>query len=167
MRKASALAVGQRSGRLRYCEEIEPSSRTRSLWLCDCGSFIAAQTANVKQGRTRSCGCYRREFTAHRNRIVVFRGADNGKWRGHRIGYSHAHTRVRAARGSATRLACVDCSTPAATWSFDHSTPPARTLMDPRGFPYSTDVNDYAPRCVPCHVRYDLKEGDHREAVLT
>lgn len=82
-------------------------------------------------------------------------GADHPSWKGENIGYSGAHMRLRRARGLATNLTCIDCLGPAEHWSFNHSTPLDRTLTAKEG-PYSANVDDWDPRCVSCHKRYDL-----------
>lgn len=55
-----------------------------------------------------------------------------------------------------------DCERPAKSrgwcnmhWSYNYEA--AEVLVDARtGCPYSLDLDDYDPRCVPCHRRFDL-----------
>lgn len=56
--------------------------------------------------------------------------------------YVNRHNAVRRARGRAAEHDCVDCDQPAAEWSQVHDTD-------------GTHVEDYEPRCIPCHSRYD------------
>ncbi len=53
---------GQRFGRLTVLEEAKQiGTRTRWLCLCDCGNKTEVGTAELRQGNTRSCGCYQQE----------------------------------------------------------------------------------------------------------
>ncbi len=57
--------------------------------------------------------------------------------------YTTKHNRVSAVRGKASAHQCVDCSQPAAQWS---------TIHDRSG---ANPWEDYQPRCVLDHLRYD------------
>ena len=85
-------------------------------------------------------------------------GAEHASWQGDEITYRTAHNRVEGAYGPARSRVCIDCSSPADHWSYNH------TDMDEKvsdgGQPYSTDVTNYSPRCVPCHKRFDLARID-------
>lgn len=82
-------------------------------------------------------------------------GPDNHSWAGDQVGYDGAHTRVEAAKGSASEHVCVDCGAAARHWSYDHADPDER--VGGRGeHPYSPDPDHYVPRCVPCHKKFDL-----------
>ena len=83
----------------------------------------------------------------------VWRGENNGSWRGSDIGYGTAHERVRTELGPANERACVDCGGEAAQWSVNRN---ATTLRFENGMPYSSDPNDYEARCTSCHKLYDL-----------
>jgi hypothetical protein len=67
--------------------------------------------------------------------------------------YSAMHMWIRSQRGQARDHQCVDCSAPADDWSYDHADPDE--VFDERGFTYSRKVEHYAPRCKPCHRRFD------------
>lgn len=82
------------------------------------------------------------------------RGESNTAWKGADVGYTGAHMRLRAARGSARQHACIDCGGPAKHWSYNHRDP--NEIARPGGPPYSGDPGMYDPRCVPCHKRFDL-----------
>lgn len=77
-------------------------------------------------------------------------------WAGDDVTYSGMHQRLRNYRGSARDHACVDCGSKAAQWSFDRLDPEAKS--SDLG-PYSTSLDHYVPRCVPCHKRFDLAAG--------
>lgn len=91
-------------------------------------------------------------------------GADSSGWKADRIGYSGSHMRTRKERGPATEHRCIDCGGEAAEWSLRRSPTGVvkyaeRTWPDGRTgeVPFSTDPNDYEPRCVSCHRRYDRR----------
>jgi hypothetical protein len=74
-------------------------------------------------------------------------------WSGDAVSYHGAHRRIAEARGPARQFRCVDCPERAAQWSYVHSGIAER--RDPRGLRYSTDVEQYDPRCVRCHSHFD------------
>ena len=64
--------VGQRFGRLTVLEQFRSASKTnpqpvtRCTCLCDCGVSVTVAAANLRSGRTLSCGCYSRSLrTTH------------------------------------------------------------------------------------------------------
>jgi len=71
--------------------------------------------------------------------------------------YRTMHWRIKAARGSASEHACCDCGRPAREWSYSNDDPDE--LVSDKGLRYSTDLDRYAPRCQPCHRRFDLATG--------
>lgn len=85
-------------------------------------------------------------------------GESHHRWTGHSAGYSAAHGRVRRARGSARSHACDDCGQQAHHWSYNHLDPDELLYeYSPGKFAaYSTSMEFYQPRCVPCHKRFDL-----------
>lgn len=56
--------AGQRFGRLTALLRV--STAGRSIWLCecDCGESCEIRANDLRMGRTRSCGCLRREINA-------------------------------------------------------------------------------------------------------
>lgn len=54
--------TGWRFGRLTVVEPA-PSFKGRTRWfcLCDCGEMVVVKTEYLSDGRTKSCGCLRRE----------------------------------------------------------------------------------------------------------
>lgn len=67
--------VGQKFGKLTVVKRA-PDSMTkqgthRMMYecLCDCGNTVVVLAANLRNGNTKSCGCYNRELTAERNRV--------------------------------------------------------------------------------------------------
>ena len=68
-----AVTPGETYGRLTVLAEDVTSVRGRGgkrcwLCLCECGGTIVVQQSNLRGGRTRSCGCLRRQATAEYNR---------------------------------------------------------------------------------------------------
>lgn len=49
--------------------------QTLWLWKCDCGTFAEADGSKVKNGHTKSCGCYREEINKklHTSAMYVIR----------------------------------------------------------------------------------------------
>jgi hypothetical protein len=56
----------QRFGRLLVLSR-EPSRRNRTMWLClcDCGANTVVAANPLVKGRTKSCGCYRRQVLSN------------------------------------------------------------------------------------------------------
>jgi len=57
--------VGQRFGRLFVVQKMQVKRRAHILWLClcDCGRETTVISADIKRGKTRSCGCLRDEVS--------------------------------------------------------------------------------------------------------
>ena len=60
---------GRKFSRLTAIRFEGANQNGNALWLfeCRCGCRFIALAANVKSGKTRSCGCYRSEATRRRN----------------------------------------------------------------------------------------------------
>ena len=61
--------LGQRFGKLIAVKFLKYNKEKKARWLCncDCGNAIEVQTANLTNGSTVSCGCYKSELTSNRN----------------------------------------------------------------------------------------------------
>lgn len=61
----TAPVLNQRFGRLVAVKEIGNVDGHGMIWkcVCDCGKEIFTQRTALVQGRTRSCGCLRRELS--------------------------------------------------------------------------------------------------------
>lgn len=81
------------------------------------------------------------------------KGEEHYSWAGEDSGYVNTHQRMRKAKGKASDHPCVDCGGPARDWSYRHDG--TMRLIDSVGSPYSTDPDDYVPRCKACHNVYD------------
>lgn len=77
----------------------------------------------------------------------------NWSWTGDDATYSAVHQRVRLRYGSPRLQTCVDCGGRAAQWSYSHEDPNER--QSDKG-PYSLNIDNYDPRCVSCHKKFDL-----------
>lgn len=62
--RALADLSGQRFGRLLALEYVGRSAASHPMWFCECecGSFLATSGAQLLNGRTRSCGCLKRDL---------------------------------------------------------------------------------------------------------
>lgn len=89
------------------------------------------------------------------------RGEDHHMWKGNEPGYQAAHWRVRRQRGHATEHRCVDCHGQAFHWSYNHECLD-ELMADVSGYEvaYSPHPDQYDPRCVPCHKRFDIGRKD-------
>lgn len=110
-----------------------------------------------------------RWYRKNRERILAQKretsngGREPGKaWPEGWCSYSAAHSRVRAARGSASQHSCVSCNRQAEDWSYRGGSP--REVTETRRRPdsqdltltYSPDPVDYDPRCRSCHRTLDF-----------
>ena len=62
------IVAGARFGMLTIVEKANASGRARWTCRCDCGTVIATEAASLRNGRTSSCGCLRREVARERGR---------------------------------------------------------------------------------------------------
>lgn len=55
--------TNQRFGRLRVLRRGPNNIRNKTTWfcLCDCGAEVVVLANRLQQGKTKSCGCYRRD----------------------------------------------------------------------------------------------------------
>lgn len=83
------------------------------------------------------------------------RGEDNPSWTGDEVSYVGVHQRVRKWRGVASTHKCADCGERAQQWSYNRAGGD-RERHSEIG-PYSISVDDYTPRCISCHKKFDMK----------
>ena len=55
--------TGERFERLTALDVVHENNRRKWLCLCDCGNYTNVETAKLKNGETKSCGCLRAETT--------------------------------------------------------------------------------------------------------
>lgn len=65
MSKAKDL-TGERFGRLTVIKQEGRTEQGNALWmcLCDCGNVVVVRSTTLRNGQTKSCGCYRKEVSA-------------------------------------------------------------------------------------------------------
>jgi len=85
-------------------------------------------------------------------------GERNHSWTGDDASYRAVHMRITNTQGPARLHQCVDCTSQAAHWSYDHGS--GIEQQSEQGFAYSTDMSHYQPRCVSCHKAFDLNRID-------
>jgi len=81
--------TGKRFGRLvvlrRGPKYTQPSGQEKIIWVCkcDCGNKVTVQSCNLRNGNTKSCGCYH---------IECVKGENNYNWKG---GITELHDAIR------------------------------------------------------------------------
>lgn len=134
---------GRTFGRLYVIDSHGAGRSLRWRCRCLCGNYVLVRGQLLRDGQTQSCGCLFAEGLRQRN-------SANAK---SAPGYVAAHSRVRKSKGPAREHRCLDCGERAENWSYKHGDPDE--LVTPSGLRYSTKVDYYEPRCVPCHRKYD------------
>ncbi len=77
--------TGQRFGRLTVIERVT-TNKPQAHWkcLCDCGNFVIVRGQSLREGATKSCGCFRQEASASRASKKTTHGMShtkiNGVW---------------------------------------------------------------------------------------
>lgn len=73
--------AGQKFNRLTVVEPIR-DDRKNSYWLCecDCGNFTEATTTNLRRGRHKSCGCWRKGKTSWNYKEKIYRNGYAFVW---------------------------------------------------------------------------------------
>ena len=74
--------TGKKFGRLTPIERVSPCSMSSvfNVWWrckCECGQVVSITASSLRSGKTRSCGCLRREVSA-RNVYTARRAKFNG-----------------------------------------------------------------------------------------
>jgi hypothetical protein len=71
--------VRQRFGRLVVKDQATHSSYGRVRWncQCDCGNLTVVSQNLLRMGRTKSCGCLRKEITKIRGKAAIVHGMKN------------------------------------------------------------------------------------------
>ena len=62
--------TGQKINRLLVLQRVKREGNTKTLWKCrcDCGKEIIVESYKLRNGATKSCGCYRNEFIKYINK---------------------------------------------------------------------------------------------------
>lgn len=63
--------TGKKCGRLTVLERGKNNAQGRACWICqcECGKIITVDGVSLRNGRTKSCGCYQRDRTSDACRI--------------------------------------------------------------------------------------------------
>lgn len=71
--RSAAIVTGQRFGRLVAVVRVENGTGGKVRWRCrcDCGAEVEVFSSGLRSGRTRSCGCLRRELGRARMRAAA------------------------------------------------------------------------------------------------
>ena len=120
----------------------------------------AATATMTPEGRARSMAALMsaESRSAHAAAMRARRGTAASNWTGDDASYAAVHLRLARECGRARHQICADCPDWAAEWSYVGGAPDEKAEATGRdaGKPYSTDLNFYDPRCVPCHRRHDM-----------
>ena len=75
--RAVNLSEGQRFGRLTVLSRSENDRHRKACWLCqcDCGNQTIVTGVKLRQGKTKSCGCYRKGQVLRRHAAEARRQA--------------------------------------------------------------------------------------------
>jgi len=79
--------TNRRFGRLLALEDVGSKEKSRQ-WecLCDCGNKVVKKSATLLTGRTKSCGCLRREVARARVILPPGEAVFNGIFKGYKYG---------------------------------------------------------------------------------
>lgn len=121
---------------------------------------------------SRWCRKHRARIERHGNPDIVIApedrnlatGARNPNWTGEDATYAAIHQRLRRRRGPARNYSCVDCGGAAAHWSYSREYG-CNARLGEFG-PYSVDIDEYDPRCVACHKKFDLAHAGEVERMV-
>jgi len=72
--------TGQRFGRLICLERVKDGRTTKYVCYCNCGKETTVLHDHLKYGRTKSCGCIRREVSRNRARKTPGYTVKTGIW---------------------------------------------------------------------------------------
>lgn len=91
-REARINLTGKRFGRLTVLEWV-PSERGDAHWLCrcDCGTEKVVNGKSLRDGHSKSCGCYQREEVSQRMRNLTQEEKDKRARYSHRMSYSRIY----------------------------------------------------------------------------
>jgi hypothetical protein len=75
--------------------------------------------------------------------------------------YGMTHKRITYKYGKAAKQLCVNCGKQALDWSYNHSGIEERVLIKSsgEGREYSSDIDQYVPRCRKCHRLFDREHN--------
>lgn len=137
---------GDRYANVTLVEYVGSGQSAKWRCLCDCGNEMMVQSGQLKH--ITACG---RGKCNH-----IFTDTPT---------YHRVHGRLIEIRGRAQDDGpCVDCMGEAMEWSYDGTDP--EPLFHPKGWPFTTDLSKYEPRCVSCHRKFDAKHSSETGGAL-
>lgn len=155
----------------KVCKIEECSKIPYAMGMCN-RHYIAAKFAGVEcveQGCTSPAKRSGNRCIQHYSQWLYSaegRQTKKSKAQSDSASYGAAHMRVISAKGQATEHTCVDCPNRAAEWSLKVSADMITEIRGNKmGGRFSLDVDDYEPRCVPCHRTYDAKYGNKKSGI--
>ncbi len=130
--------------KVRYCSRACANEAFRGRPNRKTAEALRGRKLSASHRAKISAGMKRAQARGHfRVDNTGLRGPETSQWKGDKAKYRAIHARIVNERGRADSYLCVDCGEEARQWSYKGRV----------GF--SPDVNDYEPRCVPCHRAYD------------
>lgn len=152
----------RRTGTTELIQRTSPKGRPIKAQRRQRGQCSVEGCELIDAGPHRMCAKHWTRVQRHGSPDVVIHQRDRNlprrersrHWTGDDASYFAIHQRLRYQRGPARTHVCVDCGNHARQWSYQRTGGPSQR-ESPEG-PYSVDLDDYVPRCVPCHKKFDL-----------
>ncbi len=135
---------GKNNGMYGKFGKDSPNWVEKVLFTCQyCGATEYITPNALKRKRYCSPEC-KRLAGQSKEMIEKISGENNVTWKGDNVGYRGIHHWIIKIKGPAKNYKCIDCGKQARDWSnVDHS--------------YKRILEDYQPRCVSCHRKYDFQ----------
>lgn len=108
-----------------------------AYWICECicGTIKIIRGVQLRNGKTKSCGCLRKQFLKGKFKEKSY------AWKGEEVGYVALHTRMR--KDIKKPKLCIFCK----------QKPPEQIANISQK--YKKTVDDWMWLCEQCHHRYD------------
>lgn len=128
--------TGQRFGRLVVVDFAGQSTDGQAKWscVCDCGTTTFASSGNLRSGRMKSCGCWRRENGVTHALSLTKHGQHNTRlyriWNGMKNRCQNPHSENYDRYGGQGILVCDEWQSfePFHDWAITHGYQPHLTL---------------------------------------
>lgn len=91
--------VGQRFGRLSVVADAgTKNGRTYSACLCDCGKEVIVSNKNLRNGHTKSCGCYKNDIIREIGKVTGRANVYKAQSKAHEDNVKHGMSKTRLYR---------------------------------------------------------------------
>lgn len=91
--------VGQKFGRLTVVKDAGvKNGRTYSVCLCDCGNVVVVSNKNLRNGHTKSCGCYKNDIVREIGKVTGKTNVYGAQAKAHENNVSHGMSKTRLYR---------------------------------------------------------------------